>query len=464
MSESIEGMVSWATDNGSGSSTGVAGYRRVMDRFNVSRKMAEDVSEQARRQGGFMDDSIDLTDSIIEAAKWSVSNPTEYNNWAGAERIKDNFPNLSRSQCRKAAEVARNLIDAANEARVERNNTVNLEDFETRRAIIDELKKTGLTIYELSEYLGCSEDRSKDILRSLKDSGWEVINREGKFRLEKLAPNTVPSIHDTSRTYSGTHFEVGIISDTHIASKYTRWDIINCAYDEFERRGISTVFHAGNLLDGFSERINASEVLFRNVTDQAHYCVQNYPYKEGMKTHFLTELCHSGWAQKLVGLNVGEYIQLVSEGEGRDDLIHAGCIEADFKYCTKDEAGHSILRMVHPGGGSSYADSYQAQKIVESYTGGEKPDILVVGHFHKAGTFKPRGVHVVLAGACQSQSAWMRSRRISSHVGFSILNFSLDAKGAIAKFGYEFFPFYDTNYHIDAGEWELGVLDSEVYL
>lgn len=47
---------------------------------------------------------------------------------------------------------------------------------------------------------------------------------------------------------------------------------------------------------------------------------------------------------------------------------------------------------------SAYATSYQPQKIVESWSSGEKPHILCLGHYHKHGSFMVRGVNTLLVG------------------------------------------------------------------
>lgn len=108
-------------------------------------------------------------------------------------------------------------------------------------------------------------------------------------------------------------------------------------------------------------------------------------------------------------------------------------------------------------GGSAYAQSYRAQKIVESYQGGEKPHVLIIGHYHKLGCFYPRGVVCLLAGCVQDQTRFMRSRAIEAHVGFSVLRFRQDKKGGISGFTPHIFPFYDREYHLDAGEWETAI-------
>ena len=52
------------------------------------------------------------------------------------------------------------------------------------------------------------------------------------------------------KTKPGVQQLYGITSDNHLCSKYARLDVLNAAYDHFERRGITHVFNAGNMIDG----------------------------------------------------------------------------------------------------------------------------------------------------------------------------------------------------------------------
>ena len=45
------------------------------------------------------------------------------------------------------------------------------------------------------------------------------------------------------------------------------------------------------------------------------------------------------------------------------------------------------MDLFHPLDGSSYAVSYSGQKYMDSITGGDKPNILFVGHHHKSNVF-----------------------------------------------------------------------------
>jgi hypothetical protein len=109
--------------------------------------------------------------------------------------------------------------------------------------------------------------------------------------------------------------------------------------------------------------------------------------------------------------------------------------------------GETVIRVQHPGGGSAYALSYTPQKIVESLSGGDKPNILLLGHYHKAGHWFLRNIHTVLGGCFQAQSPFMRKKRLAAHVGGWIIEFLQGDTGDVLEFTSTFIPFYDVSAH-----------------
>lgn len=92
--------------------------------------------------------------------------------------------------------------------------------------------------------------------------------------------------------------------------------------------------------------------------------------------------------------------------------------------------------------GGSYAHSYRLQKLVEAFNGGEKPQILFTGHTHKSMYLYDRNIHCVSTGCLQNQSGFMRTKRLSAHVGFWIIEVLLADNGEVQKFAPTWYPFY----------------------
>ena len=79
--------------------------------------------------------------------------------------------------------------------------------------------------------------------------------------------------------------------------------------------------------------------------------------------------------------------------------------------------------------------------LVESFSGGEKPNVLVAGHTHKSLYVLDRYIHCISAGCVQKQSSWMRGKRIAADDGFWIVTYTVNEQG-IAAINPKFFPFY----------------------
>lgn len=91
---------------------------------------------------------------------------------------------------------------------------------------------------------------------------------------------------------------------------------------------------------------------------------------------------------------------------------------------------------------NSYATSYRIQKLIEAFQGGEKPNVLLMGHSHKQGYFFDRNIHAVSGGAMSTQSKWMRSKRMANHSGYHFVTIRVDETGGVGEFNLSFRPFY----------------------
>jgi hypothetical protein len=150
---------------------------------------------------------------------------------------------------------------------------------------------------------------------------------------------------------------------------------------------------------------------------------------------------------------MGSYAEDVAKRSGRDDLHYLGYMEHDVWIANPESAfTPTRVRIQHPGGGTAYALSWQPQKIVESLSGGDKPQILLIGHYHKMGYNFIRNVHCVQPGATQAQTPFMRKKHIASHLGGCIIEFVQAEDGSVLEFTPRFLPFYDTGCTQDGWE------------
>jgi hypothetical protein len=271
---------------------------------------------------------------------------------------------------------------------------------------------------------------------ALKGSAVEIVKdlpAGGQFRIK---PNM-------SR---GNRYKFGVVSDNHLGSKYARLDVLNALYDIFEERGIRDVYNAGNVVDGIC-RFNRFDLEdgCNSMEGQALYLAKHYPKRKGVKTYFIAGDDHEGWWVQNEGINIGQYLQDVLERNERSDMKYLAYMEADIKLPAPE--GETWIRVMHPGGGSSYAYSYTSQKITESFQGGEKPHIVIGGHYHKADFCQPRGVYFLQAATTQDQTPFMRKKKLEAHVGGYVCEIEQAAKGYVVAMSAEFRMFFDKKFY-----------------
>lgn len=246
--------------------------------------------------------------------------------------------------------------------------------------------------------------------------------------------------------WSNDWMRFGVCGDNHIGNKHFREDVLDKLYDTYQEEGIEYVFNTGNWIEGEANfnKLDLVQDAF-GLDAQINLFLKKYPKRDGIKTLFIAGDDHEGWYSQKIRIEIGRHMELKAREAGRDDIIYLGYMEHDV--IVKAPFGQTKIRTVHPGGGSAYATSYSVQKLVESYQGGEKPSILLVGHYHKAEYIPVRNVHVIQTATTCDQTRFMRKKKIAAHLGGWMAEFKTDERGAITRFRTEFMPFYDRGYY-----------------
>lgn len=203
---------------------------------------------------------------------------------------------------------------------------------------------------------------------------------------------------------------IGIISDTHLCSKYDNLNKLNEYYDLIDSRGIKQVYHAGDLADGINMyRGQLNDLRCWGYEDQVDYIVKNYPRKSSLKTYFVAGN-HDASFKRVEGADIGKYIM-----GRRDDLQYLGAYYARVK----DDIS---LDLVHPESKTSaYALSYSAQVYLRNLPPNYYPDILVMGHHHKLFYTYYQNVHCFEAGVFMSPNdLFIRQGKVGNIGGWII--------------------------------------------
>lgn len=287
------------------------------------------------------------------------------------------------------------------------------------------------TLAELVDKTGLSQRIVLAKIEDYRDEGYQINEIDGKYQLCRIVLNE-QSIH--TQNWNGDNIiRFGVVSDTHLGSKWQQLTHLNTLYDLFKREGIATVYHTGDITEGVNmRRGHEYEVFVHGVDEQAEYVIEKYPYRDGIITKFITgNHDHSG--VKAAGVDIGRIISAK-----RRDMEYLGMNNVKVKITP-----NCSVELNHGLDGSSYALSYSPQKYLDSLSGGTKANILLSGHRHKALYMFYRNVHEFEAGTLCAQTPWMRGKRIAAHVGGWIIEVHVDKQGTITRCKGEFIPFYD---------------------
>lgn len=262
-----------------------------------------------------------------------------------------------------------------------------------------------------------------------------VANAPSTQKQEKRVAiqNQEPEHHEN--VWDGTQvIKFAIMGDTQLGSKYAQISHLNRFYDICEQEGITDVYHTGDLTEGLKMRPGHEYELYAvSADDMRDDVVKNYPRKPGITTHFITGN-HDASIYKQVGYDIGQAIAR---------------LRPDMKYLGRDCAVVNLtpnctLELRHPWDGTAYALSYKPQKMIEAMESDSKPNILAIGHYHKAEYLFYRNVHCLQTGCFQGQTPFTRGKGISIALGGWIVTIYVDQFGTIHRFKPEFVPFYSS--------------------
>jgi len=316
--------------------------------------------------------------------------------------------------------------------------------------LINALRSKAQTISSLSERFKLSKVAVRDILKDIKLLGYMLVKHGDKYSISKELP--VKPVNQVDKEHAfisdkDNSFTFGFLGDTHLGSKYERLDVLNTMYDVFEIEGVTRVYHQGNWVDGEC-RLNKHDIHTHGIDGQLKYCVDNYPKRKGITTYAITGDDHEGWWAHDQGIDVGSRLEDLMYKEGREDWVCTGYMEAFIPLINVNSRKKQFLLSMHPGGGSAYAMSYKPQKIVESFSGGEKPAVLLIGHYHKLSYNLIRGVHTIQTGCTQDQTVFMRKKGLDAHVGGGICRLSQDPKtGAIYRCRIDYMQYFNKGFY-----------------
>jgi len=320
------------------------------------------------------------------------------------------------------------------------NDTMNIEYVDK----IYKYMRNGSSVEEFMGKFHININELKGILELCKLYGKsiDIVKKGTTLVFEKNTSRGVTTTKASLNSKELIHSEFCVVSDTHFGNIHQQLHLLNEIYQEAYNRGITTVLHCGDVVDGFylNRPENPRQQFLHGFDEQAGYVVDMYPYVEGITTKYILG-SHDETHYKNGQATVNKWIS-----ECRKDMVYLG-----QDYGNTEINGVKIL-MDHPGGGSAQSVSYKAQKRIEILESNYKPKIHFIGHYHKSYSCVYRNVRGIEVPCFCDTTQFQQKQGLGNYIGAFFINMWSDKKGNIQYFEPEEILFGEKDMWDEAGK------------
>jgi len=233
------------------------------------------------------------------------------------------------------------------------------------------------------------------------------------------------------------YVKIGVSGDYHFGNINVDYKLIEHYIKTTKKEKVDLHLNLGDIFDGWYQ--NRPSSIFEQDAigfDRQMDLAAKWLSKLDAPLYFITGNHSYNTFVRGAGIEAGPYLEDKLKLAG-NEAHYLGNAEGDIqigKGCT--------IKLMHPDGGTAYALSYKPQKIIESLESGLKPNILLIGHFHKMEQLFYRNVHAFQTGTMMGQTKFMRGKQIPAHKGFYILDVFSNDKGQVDKIVTQLYPSY----------------------
>jgi len=297
---------------------------------------------------------------------------------------------------------------------------------------------------ELSQAVDKDVTTLDNIIDSLNTKGFyiEFDSVSKNYALKRSAKSRiiVPKINFKEYFCETIKIKEGVVSDTHIGHKLELPELLNEAYEIFDKSGIKIVNFVGDATNGPPKHNEdrKGEIYEYHATALTNQFIEKYPNKKDIITYMITG-DHDSWYMTYgYGYDILDVITKL-----RPDIKYGGIQEADR------ENGKAIILLRHYNWGGNYAKSYKPQKIIEDiivkYIIANKEKykgrffVVLSGGGHVYCSLLYKGIIFILAPCLQGNTNYITKLGKAPDIGFLIYSATADKDGNLTEFSVKFF-------------------------
>lgn len=296
-------------------------------------------------------------------------------------------------------------------------------------ALLDATRRGPIAFDALCDKLDAAPRKVRALVEAAQSAGLAIEVAHDTVAFKLAEPSATVRDVDVSPTTSGPQV-VGVISDTHLGSRYCLRAQLREFVEYAYSRGAREILHPGDVLDG-CYRHGTFELTHSGIEEQTRDLFEVLPALPGLTYHCITGNHDDTFADH-VGMDPGGYVQNWFEARGRRDVKFHGRRGAYLRI------RGAVVELWHPKKSPGYAVSYGLQNHIRDYGVGQKPDVLLVGHWHTWCYLEQRGVHALACGTFQgSGSAFGKSLGGAPSMGGTLLTWETTATRTLRRFAVE---------------------------
>jgi len=281
---------------------------------------------------------------------------------------------------------------------------------------IESKMHTAISILTIKDYIKVLRKRGYDVKEiRVKGTPFYLLVRYGKLMAE-----------DYYKPVAKIETPIMLTGDWHIGSKGFSALGYRELVSDIDKHNIRDVIHCGDILQGLGvyteeredlsmysidEQVEATVDMLRELPSKTkvHLIMGNHERKIQARHKQGFDACDA-IAKEVKSVNYYHNVAILS-------------LNKQFK-----------LMMMHGKGGSSYAASYNLEKVFRNLT--ERPDILAMGHWHEMDLIeKPPNYKLFKVGTLQRESIYILRMGLTAQVGWYILkNYSAESASIESRY------------------------------